>query len=271
MKAYLVVNHFLNSPKFTALHRHLALAAQQEGIALEIKTNLALATQEVSADFVLFWDKDVRLARRIERAGTRVFNTPRSIELADDKGKTYIELSGTVPQPKTLVAPLVYERQDLGEFVCRAGALLGFPLVFKECFGSFGQQVFLCENESQVCEHISEKPFLLQQFIKSSAGRDRRLQVVAGEVVAAMERENRADFRSNVTNGGEMKPYTPTGEEAETAVKACRTLGLLFGGVDILENGMVCEVNSNAHIMNLLSCTGIDAAPYIFRGIKERL
>ncbi|MCD7723607.1 MAG: RimK family alpha-L-glutamate ligase [Clostridiales bacterium] len=271
MKAILVINHFLTAPKFTALYSHLVLAAKKESIELETKTNLELATESVRADFVLFWDKDTRLARRLEKEGATVFNSAGSIELADDKAKTYIELLPAVEQPKTLVAPLIYDKRDLGEFIAAAVGILGLPLVFKECFGSFGQQVYLCESTRQIAEHISERPFVLQEFVKDSFGHDIRLQVVGGEVVAAMERENKTDFRSNITNGGTMKPYSPTAFQTETAVKACRTLGLLFGGVDMLSGDLVCEVNSNAHIINLLNCTGIDAAPYIFRKIKEKL
>ena len=79
------------------------------------------------------------------------------------------------------------------------------------------------------------------------------------------------DFRSNVTNGGTMTPCKPTKKEIETAIKACETLGLTFGGVDILDDGSVCEVNSNAHIINIMNSTKIDIAPYIFETIKEKI
>ena len=41
--------------------------------------------------------------------------------------------------------------------------------------------------------------------------------------------------------------------------------------VDLLEDGTVCEVNSNAHLVNLKKCTGIDTAPLLFRAIQEAL
>ena len=84
-------------------------------------------------------------------------------------------------------------------------------------------------------------------------------------------RENKNDFRSNVTNGGTMTPCTPSKAEIETAIKACNTLGLTFGGVDILDDGSVCEVNSNAHIINIMNSTKIDIAPYIFETIKGKI
>ena len=51
----------------------------------------------------------------------------------------------------------------------------------------------------------------------------------------------------------------------------CKELGLTFGGVDILPNGAVCEVNSNAHIINIMNTTGVDVAPLIFDEILEKV
>jgi RimK family alpha-L-glutamate ligase len=143
--------------------------------------------------------------------------------------------------------------------------------VFKECFGSFGEQVHLCSSRDDVLSHISEKPFLLQEFIDTSAGSDTRLEIVGGKCVSAVKRFNENDFRSNVTNGGTMTPIEPTRAQIDTAVKACDVLGLTFGGVDLLDNGMVCEVNSNAHIINIMKSTGKDIAPLIFNEIKKQL
>ncbi|MCH5316557.1 MAG: RimK family alpha-L-glutamate ligase [Eubacterium sp.] len=271
MKGILAVNHFLKTAKFSELHSHLVEAAKKENIKLEIKTNLKLATVSPQCDFVLFWDKDINLARRLEKQGLKVFNSADSIEKCDDKARTYIELSGIVPQPKTLVAPKTYFKADFTEFVDNAIEILGFPLVFKECFGSFGEQVFLCNTKDEIISHITERPFILQEFIASSAGRDKRIEVVGGRVVAAMERFNVNDFRSNVTNGGKMKPCVPTQAECDIAVAACEKLGLTFGGVDLLEGGIVCEVNSNAHIINIMNCTGIDIAAEIFKEIQSKL
>ena len=85
MTGILAVNHFLNGEKFRQLHAHLISAAEKSGIELVLKTNLELATQEAKGDFVLFWDKDINLARRLEKSGLAVFNSSKSIALCDDK------------------------------------------------------------------------------------------------------------------------------------------------------------------------------------------
>lgn len=271
MNGILLVNHFLNGEKFNELHSHLVKSAKKQNIDLVIKTNLELAADEVNTDFVLLWDKDINLARRIEKGGVPVFNSSSSVAVCDDKARTYIELSDIVPQPKTLIAPKTYFHVDMSEFVDTAIEHLGLPLVFKECFGSFGEQVYLCKTREDVMSHITAKPFILQEFIADSAGSDTRIEIVGGKFVSAVKRNNPADFRSNVTNGGTMTPVVPNNEIIETARKACDALGLTFGGVDILDNGMVCEVNSNAHIINIMNATGIDIAPIIFDEITEQL
>ncbi|MGN1329059.1 MAG: RimK family alpha-L-glutamate ligase [Eubacterium sp.] len=272
MNGILVINHFLRTDKFDELHSHLVNTAEKMNISLDIKTNLQLsAEKKTDTDFVLFWDKDINLAKRLEKQGLPVFNSSDSIAKCDDKARTYIELEGIVPQPETLIAPKCYFKSDMTEFVDRAVEILGLPLVFKECFGSFGAQVYLCNSQADILSKITEKPFILQKFIKESSGKDKRLEIVDGRCVSAVMRENKNDFRSNVTNGGKMTACTPSDKEIQTAVKACEKLGLTFGGVDILENGDVCEVNSNAHIINIMDTSGVDVAPFIFEGIEKRI
>jgi RimK family alpha-L-glutamate ligase len=271
MKAFLAVNHYLKSEKFDKLHEHIIKSAASLGVDMEIKTNQELIFSFEKPDFVLFWDKDVNTARLLEKRDVQVFNSASSIALCDDKAKTYLVLHGCVPQPETVIAPLAFSEVDYSEFVHLAAEKLGLPLVYKECFGSFGEQVFLCKSESEILSHINGKPFLLQEFVASSEGEDLRIEIVGGKAVAAMKRSNKNDFRSNITNGGVAVPYEPTKEEILLAQNACKRLGLTFGGVDILKGGLVCEVNSNAHIMNLLEVTGIDVAPMIIEHIIDEL
>ena len=270
MIGILVINHYLKGEKFDELHRSLIESAKSLDIELIIKTNLEMLFCDITPDFVLFWDKDINLARSLENRGLRVFNSSNAIALCDDKAKTYLALENVAPQPKTIVAPLSYFKVDYTEFVQNAVEKLGLPVVFKECFGSFGEQVHLCNSLDEVMNCINGKPFLLQEYIETNST-DARLEIVGGRCVSAMKRHNENDFRSNITNGGTAEKYTPTEKEIDLAVKACNALGLDFGGVDILNGEYVCEVNSNAHIINLMNTTGVDVAPIIFKDIIEKL
>jgi glutathione synthase/RimK-type ligase-like ATP-grasp enzyme len=93
--------------------------------------------------------------------------------------------------------------------------------------------------------------------------------MVGRTAVASMYRHSaNGDFRANVTNGGLMEYHQPNNREVDIAAKCMDALGLDFAGIDILfgEDGpVVCEVNSNAHMKNILMCTGINVADHIIR------
>jgi ribosomal protein S6--L-glutamate ligase len=63
--------------------------------------------------------------------------------------------------------------------------------------------------------------------------------VVGNEVVAAIERRAKEDFRSNLHRGGVASVAYISEQEREMAIKAAQTLGLDVAGVDILRAARV--------------------------------
>ena len=210
----------------------------------------------------------------------RLFNSSRAIELCDDKALTHAALKGAVPMPLTYSAPFTYENVGYTElsFAERFAEALGFPLVIKEVCGSFGQQVYLAhsmEEVGRILRSVGGRRVIFQRFIKESAGRDLRLNVVGGKVIAAMERTSGSgDFRANITIGGSMRKHTPTPAEEAIAIRAAELLGLDFCGADLIgsENGpLLIEVNSNAHFKSIYDCTGVNAADEIIAHILRSI
>ncbi|MFC3040023.1 RimK family alpha-L-glutamate ligase [Virgibacillus xinjiangensis] len=231
-------------------------------------------------DYAVFADKDIYLARQLELLGIRVFNSSAAIERSDDKIASYQQLASQhIPMPKTIVSPKIFSTGTIGEEITRhAVEELGFPLIIKEAYGSFGEQVYLITNETELYQKANElagTAFMFQEFISSSYGRDLRLHVVGNRVAAAMKRQSKNDFRANITAGGTMEPYQPTDYEVELAVSAAACIGADIAGVDLLfgpdGSPLVCEINSNAHIRNLYECTGINVAENIIDYILEKL
>lgn len=283
MKGYLVVNHFLRSEKFEELYGWLVRAADKLKMELVIRTNVDLMScmgdgvgKEEDIHFVLFWDKDIKLARLLEARGYRVFNSAEAIGVCDDKSLTHIALEKAgIRMPRTWFSPMTYENIGYTDvsFIERVEKCLGYPMVVKECCGSFGQQVYLCEKREEVLQHLGRN-VIFQEYLSSSFGRDIRLQVVGDKVITAMYRySENGDFRANISNGGKMKPYQWTKEQEELAVRSTKAIGLDFAGVDILfgdkDEPVVCEVNSNAHFKNIYDCTGVNTADYIMEYIKK--
>ena len=284
MLGWLVVNSFLDSKKFHSLYGFLQNAAEKQGVRLEMKTGADLLC-EIQTDFddatlphfVLFWDKDIYLAKRLEAKGLRLFNSEDAVEICDNKLLTSLALRGRVPLPKTVLAPKTFEGVGYckKDFLRKAIALLGLPLIIKEAYGSFGKQVYLAasyEEAEQIVNGLNGKEFLMQEYIQSSHGRDVRVNVVGDKVVSAMLRYNEKDFRSNISSGGSMRPITLTKAQEEVAIRACQAIGLDFAGVDILfgkdDEPIVCEVNSNPHFESSFTCTGVDVSVSIIEHIK---
>lgn len=286
-KGCLIVNGYLKTLKFNEIYSMLSASFSKHNVFLEILNNieaqhLIINKDKILYDFILFWDKDIYLCQMLEIIGYRVFNSSSAIEICDDKALTYLKLLGKgIEMPLTFMAPKTFTNigyNDLS-FVETFSDQLWYPLVIKENFGSFGQQVSLVNNHSQAIEvitNINNKPFIMQKFISSSFGKDVRIQVVGGKVIASVLRiaaDN--EFRANVTSGGKMYNYIPSVKQTEMALKACEIIGLDFAGVDILfgdnDQPILCEVNSNAQFKNLQDATGINSADFICEYILTQI
>ena len=285
MKAWLVINSFMDNQKFKNLYELLSLAFKKHNVSLEIKTARDISL-EVGAniknkpDFAIFWDKDIYLGERLEKTGVRLFNSARSVLLCDNKILMYQELANKgVRIPRTFIAPKTFEGLNYSkrDFLNNVIDEIGFPMIVKEAYGSFGEQVYLAndkESLNKIVDSIGYKDFLLQEFIASSQGRDIRINVVGDKAIVSMLRENKNDFRSNISSGGSGAKFDPKPEYLDLAVKASKALGLDFAGVDVLfgkDGPIICEVNSNPQFASTLKATGINLADYIAEYILKSL
>jgi gamma-F420-2:alpha-L-glutamate ligase len=291
---WLIYNGSLLSSKFMEIHNWYKQTAAEKGIILELiknteiysvieqnQTFIRAENRPVKPDFILFLDKDVRLAKQLEQLGYRLFNKASVIETCDDKIMTFQALANqSVKLPKTIFSPMVFFESPETDhsFIDFLERELSYPMVVKEAFGSFGEQVYLVKSRGELQKKRRElllRPHLYQEFIQSSKGRDVRIHVVGDKVVASMLRTSENDFRANVTNGGKMHEYKPPKEFEELAIRTSRIIGADFTGVDLLfgEEGepILCEINSNAHIKNIYDCTGIDVTEHIFEYILRKV
>ena len=277
MQGWLIVNSFMNSDKFVNLYEMLSLAFKNKGVDLQIKraTDISLRVGESlvnKPDFAIFWDKDIYLAERLENNGVRLFNSKRAVMLCDNKILMYQALAEAgIKIPKTYIAPKTFEglgyNNDL--FLKQVAQEIDYPMVIKEAYGSFGEQVYLANNEKEakdIIASIGYKDFLLQEYIASSKGRDIRINIVGDNAIVSMLRENKDDFRSNISSGGTGKEYRPEQSYIDLAIKASKALGLDFAGVDVMfgEDGpIICEINSNPQFASTLKFTGVNLADFI--------
>jgi ribosomal protein S6--L-glutamate ligase len=180
-----------------------------------------------------------------------VFTTTSSIAIVRSRDKLrsmQLLAKAGVGIPKTV---FVREASDFDDVLSQVG---GAPVIIKVARGTHGNGVVLAETRKAALAvmqafYVESVNFLVQEFIKESAGVDIRAFVVNGKVVASMLRQSLDDdFRSNLHQGGEGIQIKLTTEERKTAQKAAKAMGLPICGVDMMrsERGpLVLEVNSS--------------------------
>lgn len=282
MKGIILVNAYSDNADYLYQARRLAKEFSKFGVRAEIRKNYCGVASVAengeiklseTADFAVFLDKDKYVMNLMERAGIRLFNTARAIELCDDKMLTHIALvKKGIPMPETIPAPLCYTPSvSLAEDYCEnVVSALGLPLVVKYSYGSLGKQVYLADTKERLCALATElrtTPHFYQRYIAESRGKDLRVIAIGGKPVAAMIRRSNGDFRSNVALGGDCEPYSVTEEVAKIVEKASAALQLDYCGVDLLfgkDGFLLCEVNSNAYFKGIEKATGVNvAAAYV--------
>lgn len=281
MQGLVLINGYPNGEKFYRQGERIAKELRVLGVKADVLCNGEIFTilqsnGQISPsiakdyDFAVYLDKDKYLGRMLESMGLRLFNPMSAIEICDDKMLTYLALrEANVPLIKSISAPLCYTigANANEEFLQNVAKELGFPLVVKKSYGSFGAGVQLVHGIPELVKtanNFLHEPHFFQEFIAEASGRDIRVIVIGGKAVAAMERiAKKGEFRSNIELGGEGRAIDLPSEVALIAEKAARVIGLDYCGVDILQakNGaVVCEVNSNAFFEGLERATGVNVA-----------
>lgn len=214
--------------------------------------------------------------RQLERMGVRVFNGSATIEAVADKMHTHQILAEyNLPTPKTMLAKFPVNMKLIEEN-------LGFPVVVKTLLGVNGTGVFLIENESafqDLMDLIGEtQPNILlifQKFVASSKGRDLRLLVIDGKVVAAMERRSKpGGFKANYSQGGSVVEFKPDAEAERLAIETAKVLNIQVAGIDLLftdEGYTICEANTFPGFKGLESCCDVNIPQEIYNAMIERM
>lgn len=219
-------------------------------------------------DFVLYLDKDRYVAGLLEKAGYKLYNSIDSIIKCDDKMLTHICLADhDIKMPTTISSTLCYTDNGNRDYLKLVEAKISLPMIVKEVYGSLGKQVYFAKNHEELLEienKLIHVPHIFQEFISSSYGKDYRIIVIGGKVVAYMKRENPNSYLSNLAAGGTSSKIELSEEYLKVAEKCASILGLDYCGVDILEGPsgepIVSEVNSNAFYEGIEKTTGVNVA-----------
>lgn len=215
------------------------------------------------------------ILRQLEMNGTLIVNTPQAIQNAANKyHSTCLLAQANLPVPQTRAVQST-------EGALSALAEFG-DAVIKPIFGYKGIGImrmkdgtaFHPNNETRpepieqlIDDLISKKEMLyIQEFIKNP-GRDIRAFVINGSVIGAIYR-TAADgsWLSNLSQGGTAARCILSQEEEEICIRAAKTIGTVFAGVDIIEGPdgpVILEVNGTPSGAGIYEAWGINAAEQI--------
>ncbi|AEC51247.1 ribosomal protein S6 modification protein [Pyrococcus sp. NA2] len=206
--------------------------------------------------------KALYIAKLLEEQGTPTVNSFNLMLEAGDKVFATLKLAKKVPVPRWRVSFSEKSAKKIPEE-------LGYPLVSKPVFGSWGRLLAKINDEDSLENVLEHKKWMknplynihyFQEFI-DKPGRDIRSYVIGGEFVTAIYRYS-DHWITNTARGGRAEPCDRE-DVVEISIKAWEAFGEGALAIDIFEgkNGLlVNEVNPNMEFKNAARVTGVDIA-----------
>ena len=201
----------------------------------------------------------------LQQLGVHIYNDAKMIERSVDKAMTsFLLKKAGIATPSTSVT-VDYQKACA---IVKALNEKKQAAILKPLFGSQGKDIQIIHDTSELPVATDEQPqvYYLQQFVESNNTYDWRVFVVGDQVVSAMQRHGQ-DWLHNAAQGAECCYADIDDEMAELAIKVVHTVGLFYGGVDIISdinhNLQVIEINSIPAWKSLQEVSSNNIAEYL--------
>jgi glutathione synthase len=204
---------------------------------------------------------------------TLVVNDPASVRNAPEK-VWVLDYARFMP-PTAVTRSLGLARKFLAEHK---------EIVVKPLHGNGGKAIFKIGPDGQNLASLIEvfntayrEPHMIQAFLPGVAEGDKRIVLVDGEVVGAVNRiPGEGEIRSNLAVGGKAAKTELTAREEEICAALAPELkkrGLLFVGIDVIGGEWLTEINvtSPTGIVAIDKFNGTDTPARIWEAIEGKL
>lgn len=191
----------------------------------------------IKPDFVINRTNNAEIARKFEEKGVRVFNPSSLTALANDKQRCYEFMQANGVE----IMPINYRE---------------YPLVIKPRNGKGGAGVKLISEGE-----IPKSDNLVYQKPAADLGKDLRIWLIGGKIIASVLRESKTDFRSNFCLGGSASPYRLSEEETALVKKIASLVDYDYIGIDfVFNNGKIVfnEIEDSVGARMVYTLTDID-------------
>ena len=204
-------------------------------------------------------------------AGTLVVNDPAEVRNAPEK--IFVTLFPDL-MPETLITR---SREETKRFRAEFGDVIVKPL-----YGNGGAGVFRVQEGDQNLSSLLElfeatwpEPWIVQRYLPAVRRGDKRIILVDGEPVGAINRVPGEDeARSNMHVGGRAERIDITDREREICAAIgpqLRARGMIFVGIDVIGDVMTeINVTSPTGIREVTKFGGADIAALVWDAIEGR-
>jgi ribosomal protein S6--L-glutamate ligase len=205
------------------------------------------------------------VVRHLEHAGVPVVNNAAALEVVRDKLRLMQLLASCgVPVPATLVGRGATALRRM------ATGVGGFPVAVKVVGGPEHSGVLVCETSASMeasLEAVASMghTLVVQRHVGRGEGRDLRLLVIDGAVVAAVRRHGTEGRLRHTLGAGRKVTRVRVGPHIrQLALEAARATGLHVAAVDVLDvrgdGPRVFDVHASPGLGELESAAGEDLA-----------
>jgi glutathione synthase len=213
-----------------------------EARRMDLASQVDVVLMRQDPPFDMAYITATHLLERARDAGVLVVNDPTSVRNAPEK---LFVLNYADLMPPTLVTRSLEAAQ--------AFRAKHREVVVKPLYGNAGAAVFhVPEGDSnlpalvELFGEVWREPFMVQAFLPEVSKGDKRIVLIDGEPVGAINRLPKdGEIRSNLAAGGSAHATELTPEEEAICARLgpdMRRLGLIFVGIDVIA-GRLTEIN----------------------------
>src|SRR5690606_34844119 len=155
-------------------------------------------------------------------------------------------------------------------------------IIIKPLYGNGGAGVFHLQDGDrnltsllEIFNQMFREPFIVQRYLRDVRQGDKRIILIEGEAVGAINRvPSETDARSNMHVGGRAEPTQMTDRELEICARigpALRERGFTLVGIDVI-GGLMTEINvtSPTGIREVRNFGGPDIAALFWDAVEAR-
>lgn len=151
-----------------------------------------------------------------------------------------------------------------------------YPFVAKSVNGHGGNEVFLINNKEEydnLIKNVNVKNYIMQP-VCSSVGKDIRVYLLGGKILASVLRSSETSFKSNYSLGGKASLTEINETQKQIVTGVYKSLNPTFVGIDfILDNGVwvLNEIEDAVGCRMLYELTDINVTKLFINYVIERV